>query len=136
MDRAEGVKAGASGKDRRRAARQTLVVKALVTRDREGGPPLRATLADISLLGIAFDLPERLETGSRCRIRVEAGPMQLSARIRITSCRQHENGWRSGAEFVRNEIEMPERTEPDLRPRPAGLPRNPSRDLAPHPSLR
>ena len=65
MNRSEAPKAAAGSKERRRAARQTLVVKALVTRDREGGPPLLATLADISLLGIAFDVPERLEIGSR-----------------------------------------------------------------------
>lgn len=92
-------------KERRRAARQALVTKALVTREREGGPPRRATLADISLLGVGFDIDEAIEVGSRCRVRVEAGPMQLSAKVTVVNCRRHGDGYRVGCEFVLNEVE-------------------------------
>jgi hypothetical protein len=99
-------------KERRRAVRQVLVTKALVTREREGGPPKRAMLADISLLGIGFDIDEAIEIGARCRVRVEAGPMQLSAKVRVVNCRKHGEGYRIGCEFVLNEVERVEDAGP------------------------
>lgn len=127
------------GEDRRRAARQTLITKALVVREREGGQPQRATLADVSLLGLSFDFPEQVEVGSRLRVRVEAGPMRLAARVRVASCRAIENGYRVGCEFVLNEVESIERSQPretEIRPKPVALPRNPCYELRPIPAVR
>lgn len=127
------------GKDRRRAARQALVTKALVVREREGGPPQRAMLADISLLGLGFDFSQPIEVGSRCRVRVEAGPMRLSATVNVVSCRKHGDGYRVGCQFVMNELDRPDRREPaasETRPKPLALPRNASRDLVPQPAAR
>ena len=103
--------------ERRRAARQVLITKALVTREREGGPPKRAMLADISLLGIGFDMDEAIEVGARCRVRVEAGPMQLSAKVTVVNCRKHGEGFRIGCEFVLNEVERVEGAGPADAPR-------------------
>lgn len=103
--------------ERRRAARQALVTKALITREREGGPPKRALLADISLLGIGFDIDEAIEVGSRCRVRVEAGPMQLSAKVTVVNCRRLGEGYRVGCEFVLNEVERVEGAGPADAPR-------------------
>jgi hypothetical protein len=127
------------GADRRRAARQAIITKALVVREREGGQPQRATLADVSLLGLSFDFPEQLEVGSRLRVRVEAGPMRMSARVRVASCRPIENGYRVGCELVLNEVEPIDRTQPretEVRPKPVALPRNPCYELRPIPAVR
>lgn len=121
------------GKERRRAARQALITKALVV-PQQGGPPRRATLADISLLGLGFDFSAPMDVGARCRIRVEAGPMHLSALVTVVSCRQHGEVYRVGCEFVLNELERPDRPEPapaEPRVKPVALPRNASRDLVP-----
>jgi len=139
MDDATDATPAPNGADRRRAARQTLITKALVVREREGGPPQRATLADVSLLGLSFDFGEQIEVGSRIRVRVEAGPMRLSARMRVASCRPHQDGFRIGCEFVLNEIDSIERPEPkenEVRPKPVALPRNPCYELRPLPAVR
>ena len=47
--------------DRRRAARQSLVTKALIYPDQPCANPQRVALRDISLLGVAFDSPVPFE---------------------------------------------------------------------------
>jgi hypothetical protein len=130
--------AAQGGAERRRAARQTLITKALIVREREGGQPQRATLADVSLLGLSFDFSDQIEVGSRLRVRVEAGPMRMSSRVRVASCRPHQDGYRVGCEFVLNEIESLERPaqdENEARPKPVALPRNPCYELRPLPGV-
>ena len=130
-----------SPKDRRRAARQALVTKALVVREREGRQPIRATLADVSLDGLSFDSPVELEVGCRCRVRVEAGPMQMSARLQVVNCRKQGDAYRVGCQFVRTELELADRAttrpkEAEPRSKPVALPRNACRDLRPQPAAR
>ena len=100
---------GAGGHDRRRCGRQTFITKGLLIRDDRAAGPQRVIIQDISPLGIGFDSPIALERGTRCRIRIEAGPVQFALRIHVTGCRRAEaDVYRVGADFVKNEIELPE----------------------------
>ena len=134
--------AGQAGAERRRAARQSLVTKAMVYSDQLGSGPRRVVIRDISLLGVGFDSAEAVEAGERVRVRVEAGPMQLACRVRVSSCRAVDaQTYAVGAEFVQDELDLADAQRPrgfvEATPlRREAVPRNPSRDLRPRVTLR
>ena len=128
--------------DRRRAARQSLVTKALVYPDQPCANPQRVALRDISLLGVAFDSAVPFEPDQRLRLRVEAGPMHMAARMRVTACRAcGDDLFAVGAEFVQNELDVLDGkrmrvTADSLPTRHEVIARNPCRDLKPRVSRR
>jgi len=129
------------GAERRRAARQALVTKGMVYSDQMGSGPRRVVIRDISLLGVGFESAEAVEAGQRVRVRVEAGPMQLACRVRVSSCRAvDEQTYAVGAEFVHNELDADgQRPRGFVEATPSrceAVPRNPSRDLRPRVTLR
>lgn len=101
-----------AGSDRRRTPRQKFVTKALLYRDDRSAAPQRVTLRDISMKGIGFDSARPVEPGSRCRIKVEAGPVNTTLKVRVVCCgRIDDDHYRLGGQFIVNEIEAPETDE-------------------------
>jgi hypothetical protein len=118
------------GKDRRRAARQTLVAKAMLFPQTVPARPQSIYLCNISHFGIGFRTPQPFETGDRYRIRIEAGPMRMASHVEVVSCRPRDaQSFEVGAAFVRNELDFDRR---ETGRRAESIPRNPSRDLVPH----
>ena len=90
--------------ERRRARRQPLITQALLFRDDRETSPQRVMLKDVSLLGLGFESPTPIEPGTLCRLRVEAGPMQMSVLLRVVCCqRMPEDAYRLGGEFIFHE---------------------------------
>jgi hypothetical protein len=55
---------------------------------------------DLTLQGIGFRSHVTLETGGYHQILVMAGPLRLSSRLRVVSCRAYDQGgFEVGAEF-------------------------------------
>ena len=103
--------------DRRRAARQKFVTKALLYRDKRSGPPQRITLKDVSMMGVGFETHAAVEAGTRCRIRIEAGPNVISWRVRVVCCGKIDAElYHVGAQFVTAELERPEVAAEDFDP--------------------
>jgi hypothetical protein len=95
-----------SGKERRRAARQTLVARAILRCDSAAAEAAAGFVSNISMLGVGFHTRKALPIGTMYQIKVEAGPMQWRSRVRVVSCVQHDGTgtWDVGAEFVGNEL--------------------------------
>jgi len=119
-----------AGKDRRRAARQTLVAKAMLFPQTAPAQPQPVFLCNISHFGIGFRTPTSFDPGKRYRIRLEAGPMCMTSYVEVVSCRPRDaQSFEVGAAFVRNELDFDSR---ESFRRVESIPRNPSRDLIPH----
>ncbi|HLL90136.1 MAG TPA: PilZ domain-containing protein [Tepidisphaeraceae bacterium] len=122
--------------DRRRGARQTLVVKGMLFPDASGphdlpptGGPRRVCLSNVSMHGVAFRTPLPIEPGTRYRLKIEAGPMTMAGRVRVVACRDKGNHlYEVGAEFVTTEIDPAAASHPAQAARVA---RNATRMLAP-----
>jgi len=110
-------RAAGSPADRRRARRQPLITQALLFRDDRETSPQRVMLKDVSLLGLGFESSTPIEPGTLCRLRVEAGPMQMSVLVRVVCCqRMPEDAYRLGGEIVFNEPEPGEPQDPASAP--------------------
>ena len=96
-----------SGKERRRAARQTLVARAILRCDSAAAEAAAGFVSNISMLGIGFHTRKALPVGTMYQMKVEAGPMQWRSRVRVVSCVAHDTSgtWDVGAEFVGNELD-------------------------------
>ncbi|QOV87831.1 PilZ domain-containing protein [Humisphaera borealis] len=95
--------------ERRRAPRQTLVAKASIRPDtavQMGSLTSAGFVSNISMNGVGFHTRKPLAIGEKYRITLELGPMKWSSRMRIVSCRHHEDSqtFDVGAEFVGNEL--------------------------------
>jgi hypothetical protein len=98
-------------RERRGQQRTTVVTKATITSAGTGanaapagagaGDDVRfVVLADISLSGVGLHSVEPLNVGSRWKLVVSAGPMQLAAIVEVMNCRPREGGFVAGARFV------------------------------------
>jgi hypothetical protein len=95
---------GGQSVERRRARRQPLITQALLYRDNGEDGPQRVMLKDVSLLGMGFESPAPVEAGTRCRLCVEAGPMQMSVIVRVVCCQKMSGDtYRLGGEIIFNE---------------------------------
>jgi hypothetical protein len=127
--------ASADPHDRRRGARQTLVVKGMLFPDQASandvppaGGPRRVCLSNISMHGLAFRTALPFQPGARYRLRVEAGPMAMGGRVRIVACRDKGNHlYEVGAEFVTTEMDPVTAYAPTA----GRVPRNPTQVLVP-----
>ena len=109
---AEAAAALPSGRDRRRAPRQTLVAKATVRSEVQSHIVASGFLSNISMSGVGFHTRRPLQIGEKYQLRVEVGPMRWASRLRVVSCQEHEAGtFDVGAEFVGNELETYARRE-------------------------
>lgn len=87
--------------DRRRLPRQKFITPAMLYWDNPKEGPHWVTLKDISSLGLGFEADFAIETGSRRRLRVEAGPNCLNWRVRVVCCGKIDHQlYRIGCEFV------------------------------------
>ncbi|HZL38195.1 MAG TPA: PilZ domain-containing protein [Tepidisphaeraceae bacterium] len=97
-------------RERRRAARQTLVARATVRPHNPlgpGGPSAAGYVSNISLLGIGLHTRRPLSIGERYHIKLEAGPMKWTSHLRVVSCQPHPSGtWDIGAHFIANELSV------------------------------
>ena len=86
--------------ERRRAPRQTLVARVLVRSEASLAPVTTGFTSNISMLGVGLHTRRSLPVGEMFLMRVEAGPMQWTARLRVVSCKLHGGTWDVGAEFL------------------------------------
>jgi hypothetical protein len=99
--------------ERRRDARQSIVARATLFVDQGVGAPQKVELRNISVSGCSFRVRDALVPGNRYRIKIEIGPMSYASPLRIISTTQLGHGqYDVGAEFIRNELAMP---NPDER---------------------
>ena len=94
--------------ERRRSRRQSVRAKGLVSSP-EGGrfdgevEGQLVEVEDLSLEGVGFRSPIEFAPGAMHQVLVMAGPLRLSSRFRVVSCRAGENanaGWfEVGGEF-------------------------------------
>ena len=118
MDSAANTNSGTSRpQDRRRAARQKFVTKALLYRDNRSKSPQRITLKDVSMMGAGFETHAPVEPGTRCRIRIEAGPNIISWRVRVVCCGKIDADlFHVGTQFVTADLPTIEAAAEDLDP--------------------
>jgi hypothetical protein len=93
-----------TGRDRRRAPRQTLVAKATVRCESQAVVVASGFLSNISMSGVGFHTRKPLRVGDKYQLRVEVGPMKWASRLRVVSCMAHGDTYDVGAEFVGNEL--------------------------------
>ena len=86
--------------ERRRSPRQTLVARVLVRNEASLAPVATGFTSNISMHGVGVHTRRPLTVGETFLMRVEAGPMQWTARLRVISCKLHGGTWDVGAEFI------------------------------------
>ena len=80
--------------------RESVTAKGLLSMDRFDEEGQMVEVFDLTLQGIGFRSHVTLETGGYHQILVMAGPLRLSSRLRVVSCRAYEQGgFEVGAEF-------------------------------------
>ena len=91
----------ATGAERRRSARQSFVANAWLSPEAgTRGSNHHVVVGDLSLHGVGFSSDEKLEQHAIHWMVLDAGGLRASARVRIASCRQKDNGsFECGAEF-------------------------------------
>ena len=90
-----------SGQERRRSPRETLVAEARIRPQRVGGIAIDGYASNISELGVGLHTSSPLQIGEQFRVSLKAGPMRLTSKVRVVSCRKDETGvYDIGAEFV------------------------------------
>ena len=91
----------ATGSDRRRSSRQSFVANAWLSPEAgTRGANHHIVVGDLSLHGVGFSSDERLDAQAVHWMVLDAGGLRASARIRVASCRQRDNGtYECGAEF-------------------------------------
>src|SRR3954453_17177710 len=99
---ANGPASTAADNDRRRRPR--LPGKAtgwVFLGDDDHAPAREILVVDVSRLGVGFASETKLDLGFVCRIRIGFGPRRLARRLKISNCRQNEDGtFAIGGEFV------------------------------------
>jgi hypothetical protein len=114
--------------DKRSAARSTLVCKALLYP--ASGPPVRVAVANISMTGIGLRLSSPLMSGSRYRLTLEAGPLQLRCGVQVVRCTTTDHRtWHLGCTLEPSDLAAHRANPAKLK---SSIPRNPSHMLAPN----
>ena len=104
-DCADGSTAAPARPERRRAPRQTLVARIVLTGDASPTPVTTGFISNISALGIGFHTRRPLAVGGNYQMRIELGPMRWATRLRVVTCKPHGTGsYDVGAEFVAGEV--------------------------------
>lgn len=101
-------RSAASKRERRRCPRQTLVARATIRMDSHVVLPESVStgfVSNISMQGVGFHTRKPLAIGDKYRMSIEVGPMKWSTRLRVVTCRQHdETTFDIGGEFIGNEL--------------------------------
>ena len=94
-----------TAEERRQAHRQQLVTRAIIYRDDRKAGPVRVSVTDVSLKGVGFESAAPIDVNVRCRLHIEAGPAQITWRLRIVRCGKLENGrYHIGGQFLSSEL--------------------------------
>ena len=89
------------GIERRRSPREKLVAPAVLQpASGDASVDRGVQVQDLSLGGVGFVSPEKMDPGEVFRITLGKGPLLLNARVRIISCNKTGHRmYRCGAEF-------------------------------------
>ena len=88
------------GKERRRSVRHAESASAWLSGTASKDRGCTVAVDNLSLHGVGFCAAEPVEVGSTHWMLITRGPMRLSTRIRIQSCRQRDDGRHDvGGEF-------------------------------------
>jgi hypothetical protein len=95
--------------ERRRSPRQTLVAKASIRPDttvQVASLVQAGFVSNISMNGVGFHTRKPMEVGGTYRITLELGPLKWASRLRVISCRHHEESetFDVGGQFIGNEL--------------------------------
>jgi len=94
--------------ERRKFRRDGIATQALVRMDTFHGPPARVTLTDISVAGVRFRSNQPLDMGDKGQIRLEAGPLRWTTRLKVIHCEPDPDGVHTiGCAFLRTELLKP-----------------------------
>jgi hypothetical protein len=88
--------------ERRRSKREAhVVVATLQPPSGDASIDREVTVHNLSLGGVGFRSPERVDVGAVYRITLGTGPLLLNARVKIVSCRRRREGggYEAGAAF-------------------------------------
>ena len=89
--------------DRRRSIRHPLGATGTITLGDGAADPrqLQVMVLNVSLHGVGFNSPVEFAEGAAHQVRIGAGPLHLSSKFRVISCRTRDDGtWDIGAKFV------------------------------------
>jgi hypothetical protein len=100
--------AGPRYSERRKTKRDNLAAPALIRLDGVHGPPLKVEILDISVAGVRFRAPHRIDVGDKAQIRLEVGPFRWTTRLRVIHCASRDDGAiLIGCGFLRTELLRP-----------------------------
>ncbi len=91
------------GIDRRRSIRHPLGATGTITLDDNSADPhqLQVMVLNVSLHGVGFRAAVEFPEGATHQMRIGAGPLHLSSKFHVISCRMRGDGtWDIGAKFV------------------------------------
>lgn len=89
--------------DRRRSIRHPLGATGTVMLDESPTDPrqLQVMVLNVSLHGVGFRSPVEFTEGATFQVRIGAGPLHLSSKFQVVSCRMRGDGtWDVGGKFV------------------------------------
>jgi hypothetical protein len=96
------------GNERRKALRHTLVARAQLRADMGFTGLVNVDVQNISLIGVRFLSQHPIDPQQKAQLRMEAGPVRWSSRVRVVTCQSDGGGrYQIGCQFVGNEMMKP-----------------------------
>lgn len=99
---------GVRDPERRRTSRQALRARATFRSDADRTVYGAVQIVDLSLLGVRILSPRAMKSGERGLLRLEAGPIKWSSRVRVIACEAQQDeeggGYAVGCEFAGKEL--------------------------------
>jgi hypothetical protein len=94
--------------ERRKALRHTLVARAQLRADMGFTSLVNVDVQNISLIGVRFLSQHPIDAQQKAQLRMEAGPLRWSSRVRVVTCQADNAGrYHIGCQFVGNEMMKP-----------------------------
>ena len=94
--------------ERSKALRHTLVARAQLRADMGFTGLVNVDVQNISLIGVRFLSQHPIDAHQKAQLRVEAGPLRWSSRVRVITCQADNAGrYQIGCQFVGNEMMKP-----------------------------
>ena len=94
-----------SGSERRRSPRQSLRAKAIYRSDANPAGAGPVQVLDLSTGGVRLWSTRPMKKGDRGNVRLEAGPLKWSGRVKVVACDAHDDeGFSVGCEFATYEM--------------------------------
>src|SRR2546423_25903 len=87
--------------DRRRSLRQPLCATGTVIDETASDKSLDVVVMNVSTSGVAFRAPVGFGFGNEYKLRIGAGPLHLTSRLKVVDSRERGDGiYEVGAKFV------------------------------------